>query len=156
MLVFWATIDDCLDALPDRFRGERGDWYLPRCGRRELRGGENLVTDQLVDRTDADLQPFCRLIHRDRLGSLYSRIERCDPEPLAQFPHADGSPGLAVGGLAAHPVHCDGDLAVGPLAAELANGFNRADLPSLRVASAANSCDALLGVAAAHPVDRHN
>jgi hypothetical protein len=63
---------------------------------------------------------------RQGVQAIISRIEHCDPELLAQFPHRDDSPspGLAVSDLAAHPVHCDGDLAVGPLATELANGIN--------------------------------
>ena len=52
-------------------------------------------------------------------------VEAGDAKALAKVADAHGRPGLAVGRLATHPVHGDREIAVRPLATELADDLDR-------------------------------
>src|ERR1700739_3006808 len=122
----------------------------------ELGGGKYAPADELVDRADADAPPRRGLLGANIFGPRWRRVKGCDPEPLSKIAHADSRPGLPVGGVASHPIHCHCGLAIRPLTAELADDLHRAGVAIRWVAPSAGARDAQLGMTTAVPVDRHD
>src|SRR4051794_41640971 len=75
---------------------------------------------------------------------------------LAKVTDAYGRPGLAVGRLATHPVHGDREIAIRPLATELADDLDRARVSIGGGAPGLDACDPHLRVSPADPVDQEH
>src|SRR5947207_10443312 len=98
-----ATTDDFADACLDGLGFECGDGDLPGCRLHKLRCGKYTLADELVNRADADAEPDRGRVGAECLRMRYRRIERSDPEPLAQLAPPAGGPGGPVGRAAPPP-----------------------------------------------------
>ena len=82
---------------------------------------------------------------------------RCLPaRALAKVADAHGRPGLAVGRFATHPVHGDREIAVRPLATELADDLDRTRVSIGGIAPCLDARDPHLRVSPADPVDQEH
>src|SRR3954467_10737860 len=69
LVKLWTAADDFAYARRDGLGIERADWDLPRCRWHQLRRGKHALSDQLVDRADADTEPGRGRVSADRLGA---------------------------------------------------------------------------------------
>jgi len=122
----------------------------------DLRCGERAVADEAVDGAYTDAESASSLVNGDGLRGVCVGVEGGETKPLPQLAHANGRPGCAIRRLTTHPVHCDGQFAVGPLPAHLPNYLDRARVPIGWVAAGSYSRDADLRVASSRPVNRYD
>src|SRR4051812_50016285 len=94
-------------------------------------------------------------IDADRSSRLVG-VEAGNAKALAKVTDAYGRPGLAVGRLATHPVHGDREIAVRPLATELAYDLDRARVSIGGTAPGLDARGPPLPVAPARPGDHEH
>src|SRR4051812_7676923 len=69
LVKLWAAADDFAYACRDNLAVERADGDLPRCPPHQRLCGKYALSDQLVDRADADAEPDRRRVCADRLSA---------------------------------------------------------------------------------------
>lgn len=105
-----------------------------------------------MDRAHADAEPSGGGVDADGLRAIGVGIEAGDAEAGAQLGDPNGGSGLPVVCLAAHAVHGDGQLAVGPSPAERPDGLDGAGTTLLRTVAHSPAREPPLGVAPTDPV----
>jgi hypothetical protein len=73
-------------------------------------------------------------------------------QPLPQHPDFDGGPRFPLARLAAHSIHRNSQLTVGPLPAEFTNDFYGTRMSITRVPAGSHASDTDFGVPTAIPV----
>jgi hypothetical protein len=112
--------------------------------------------DQPKNGTDTDVKSMCSFIDADRLRPRDCGIEVRDSKAFAQGADAHGGPGFPIGTLAAHSIHRNGQILVGPVTAEFSNHLDWTWMTIVWIPAGSRTRHADFRVTSACPVDRHN
>ncbi|TVQ57378.1 MAG: hypothetical protein EA355_04655 [Rhodobacteraceae bacterium] len=145
---------DPLQTHTDGLRLERFLGDLPRRGVNQLLRRQRAGADRRADGVAAGSRAAWRGVGREGLRAIRARVEGGHAEPFAQLSDADGPRRLAILCLASHTAHGEGEFAVGPLAAQLAEHLHRTWAAMRGVAAGPAPGDADFGSPTADPVNR--
>ena len=97
---------------------QRLDWNQPRRPRHCLRSRQYAFGCKALRRSHANAKSLSGFYQTDHFSSIVSWGIFGKSKTFAQFADANGRPGLAISGFAAHSIERYGELAIGPVASE--------------------------------------